>query len=200
MLVWLSVWSKVQLICICSSCCHCHLIISCFIKMQSGLKSRLIWPFWCQLTQVVLEKWLLNLEDSKVSKQCTCNTTNRTSFFCLDSRHWWCNFMVSCRWFVLHNDFACTAVGTSQGSWSSHKTRPWHSAHFINFWPEGGSKWRQIVCISLGYGVAALDTCFFCYLLWHQQQTVIHFNIHCFINNLVIVQETKALCRLLSSR
>jgi len=29
-------------------------IISCFIKIQNGL------PFWCPLTQVVLEKKLLN--------------------------------------------------------------------------------------------------------------------------------------------
>jgi len=37
-LVWLSVWSKVQVICIWSSCCHCHLIISYyFIKIQNGL-------------------------------------------------------------------------------------------------------------------------------------------------------------------
>jgi len=49
-LVWLSVWSKVKMICLWSSWCHCHPIISCFIKIQNGL------PFWCQLTQVVLEK------------------------------------------------------------------------------------------------------------------------------------------------
>jgi len=32
--------------------CHCHLIISCSSKIQNGL------PFWCWLTQVVLEKGL----------------------------------------------------------------------------------------------------------------------------------------------
>jgi len=53
-LAWLSVWSKVQMICIWSSCCHCHPIISCSSKIQNGL------PFWCQLTQVVLEKRPLN--------------------------------------------------------------------------------------------------------------------------------------------
>ena len=31
---WLSVWNKVQMMCIWSSWCHCHLIISCFIKIQ----------------------------------------------------------------------------------------------------------------------------------------------------------------------
>jgi len=42
------------MICIWSSWCHCHPIISCSIKIQNGL------PFWCRLTQVVLEKRLLN--------------------------------------------------------------------------------------------------------------------------------------------
>jgi len=36
-LVWLSVWSEVQMICIWSSWCHCHPVISCFIKIQIGL-------------------------------------------------------------------------------------------------------------------------------------------------------------------
>jgi len=37
------------MICIWSSWCHCHPIISCSRKIQNGL------PFWCRLTQVVLE-------------------------------------------------------------------------------------------------------------------------------------------------
>jgi len=49
-MAWLSVWSKVEMICIWSSWCYCHPIISCFIKIQNGL------PFWCQLTNGVLEK------------------------------------------------------------------------------------------------------------------------------------------------
>jgi len=36
-LVWLSVWIEVQMVCICSSWCHCHPIISCFIKIHNGL-------------------------------------------------------------------------------------------------------------------------------------------------------------------
>ena len=54
-LAWLSLWSVVQMICIWSSWCHCHPTISCFSKMQNGL------PFWCWLTQVVLEKRPLNV-------------------------------------------------------------------------------------------------------------------------------------------
>jgi len=53
-LAWLSVWREVQTICIWSSWCHCHPIISCFIKIQNGS------TFWCHLTQVVVEKRLLN--------------------------------------------------------------------------------------------------------------------------------------------
>jgi len=45
------VCSKVQMI---HSWCHCHSIISCSSKMQNGLS------FWCQRTQVVLEKRPLN--------------------------------------------------------------------------------------------------------------------------------------------
>jgi len=46
-----------QMICIWPSWCHCHHIISCFSKIQNGL------PFWCRLTQVVLEKKPLNVYD-----------------------------------------------------------------------------------------------------------------------------------------
>jgi len=63
-LAWLSVWSKVQMICIWSSWCHCHPIISCSSKIQNGL------PFWCRLTQVVLEKRPLNGCSSSSLWQC----------------------------------------------------------------------------------------------------------------------------------
>ena len=36
-LAWLHVSSEVQMICIWSSWCHCHTIISCFIKIQTGI-------------------------------------------------------------------------------------------------------------------------------------------------------------------
>ena len=36
-LAWLSVWNEVQMICIWSSWCRCHPIISCLIKIQIGL-------------------------------------------------------------------------------------------------------------------------------------------------------------------
>jgi len=37
LLAWLSVWNEVQMICIWSSWCPCHLIISSFIKIKTGL-------------------------------------------------------------------------------------------------------------------------------------------------------------------
>jgi len=49
-LAWLSVWSEVQMMCVWSSWCHCHRIISCSSKIQNGL------PFSCRLTQVVWKK------------------------------------------------------------------------------------------------------------------------------------------------
>jgi len=46
--------SEVQMICIWSSWCHCHPIISCSSKIQNGL------AVWCRLTAAVLEKRPLN--------------------------------------------------------------------------------------------------------------------------------------------
>ena len=72
-LAWLSVWSMVQMICIWSSWCHCHPIISCSSKIQNGL------PFWCQLTQVVLEKRLLK----GCSSLSTSEISRKTALLCL---------------------------------------------------------------------------------------------------------------------
>ena len=68
-LAWLSVWNEVQIICIWSSWCHCHLIISCSSKIQNGL------PFWCWLTQVVLEKRPLNGCNSSSSSSSSSSST-----------------------------------------------------------------------------------------------------------------------------
>ena len=56
-LMWLSVCSEAQIVCIWSSWRHCH------PKTPSPLalfKSRLVLPFWYRLTQVVLENRPLN--------------------------------------------------------------------------------------------------------------------------------------------
>ena len=77
MLVWLSVWSEVQIVCIWSSWRHCH------PKTPSSLasyKSRLVLPFWYRLTQVVLEKRPLNGCSSIVtSERTTITSINQTN-------------------------------------------------------------------------------------------------------------------------
>jgi len=52
-LAWLSVWSKVQMICIWSSWCYCHPIVSCFIKIQTGLNFLVLPYSRCPGKQVV---------------------------------------------------------------------------------------------------------------------------------------------------
>jgi len=59
-LAWSSVWSEVQT-CICPSWCHCHSL------SLAPVKSRLVLPFWYQLTRVVPEKQPLN--------RCVCVVT-----------------------------------------------------------------------------------------------------------------------------
>ena len=53
LLLLLSVWSEVQIVCIWSSWCHCHPKIP---SSLASFKSRLVLPFWYQLTHVVLER------------------------------------------------------------------------------------------------------------------------------------------------
>ena len=52
-LAWLSVWSEVQT-CMWPSWCHCHSL------PLASVKSRLVLPFWYQLTRVVPDKGPLN--------------------------------------------------------------------------------------------------------------------------------------------
>ena len=49
-LAWLSVWSEVQMICIWSTWCHYHPIISCSSKIQNGVR------FWCRLSKLSWKK------------------------------------------------------------------------------------------------------------------------------------------------
>jgi len=72
-----SVWSEVEVICIWPSWCHCHPIVSCFIKTQIGL-SFLMWA-----AQVVLEKKRpLNMS---VCLQLPCQWHLFEAWFCLVS-------------------------------------------------------------------------------------------------------------------
>ena len=54
MTCWYGCLSGVQMMCIWSSWCHCHPIVSCEIKTQNGLS------FWCPFTHIFVEKRLLN--------------------------------------------------------------------------------------------------------------------------------------------
>ena len=97
--VWLSVWSEVQVVCIWSSWCHCHPIISCSSKIQNGL------PFRCRLTQVVLEKRPLNGCNSSSSitttiTATTATTTATTSFKGRFSRWTWVSLPLSSCYFL----------------------------------------------------------------------------------------------------
>ena len=76
-LVWLSVWSDVQMTCVWFSLCHCH---RCFCKTQNGLS------FCYRLTEVVMEKGcavkqllLLLLQSSRSSG------TDRSAFWDVDA-------------------------------------------------------------------------------------------------------------------
>jgi len=57
-MAWLSVWSKVQMICIWSSWCHCH---QSYVAL---LKSRMVLPFSYRFTKVVLEKAIKQVSTS----------------------------------------------------------------------------------------------------------------------------------------
>jgi len=58
-LEWLSAWSEMQMICIPSSGCHCHSIISCFIKMQTGLTFLVTVYSGCPRKEAI--KWCLSV-------------------------------------------------------------------------------------------------------------------------------------------
>ena len=79
-----SVRSEVQMICTWSSWCHCHPIISCCSKIQNGL------PFWCRLTQVVLEKRLLNGRSSSSSSTSSSSSMCQVKQQALLSLHYLC--------------------------------------------------------------------------------------------------------------
>ena len=77
LLVWLSAWSMLQIVCIWSSWCHCH------PKTPSSLdsfKSRLVLTFWYWLTQVASEKRPLNGCSVAVVKRWNVLRNNHINF------------------------------------------------------------------------------------------------------------------------
>jgi len=59
-LAWLSVWSEVQMLCMWSSWCHCHPIISCLIKLQSG--STFLVPAYPGFSGKKAVKWVFKVK------------------------------------------------------------------------------------------------------------------------------------------
>ena len=108
-LVWLSVWSEVQSVCISSSWCHCH------PKTPSPLatfKSRLVLPFQYWLTQVVLEKRLLNGSSSSSSSYgCEKHTQQTTELG--NNRSHLCNV---CKWCIRYDTRCYFNVQVKWGS------------------------------------------------------------------------------------
>jgi len=79
-LVWLSVWSEVQIVCIWSSWCHCRPKT---LSSLASFKSRLVLPFWYWLSQVVLGKRPLNGYSSSSSSR-----SSSSNISCCCSCHW----------------------------------------------------------------------------------------------------------------
>jgi len=104
MLAWLSVWSEVQT-CIWPSWNHCHSL------SLVSVKSRLVLPFWYQLTWVVPDKGLLNV----------CSTCYWESWFLL-----FCLFLLGYRSCTGYRN-AASAVSTCLLSYFSH---------FLSVFPE----------------------------------------------------------------
>jgi len=85
LVVLLSVWSKVHIVCIWSSWRHCH------PKTPSSLasfKSGLVLPFWYRPTQVVLEKRPLNGCSSTVTKGSTVYYSSKCNGVFFIVWHW----------------------------------------------------------------------------------------------------------------
>ena len=78
-MVWLSVWSEVQIVCIWSSRCHCHHKIP---PSHASFKSKLVFTFLVRLAQVVLEKMPLNgCSSSSSSSKLKWASLNLTSTY-----------------------------------------------------------------------------------------------------------------------
>ena len=79
MLVWLSPWNEMQIVCIWSSWCHCQSQIPSSLAL---IKWRLVLPFWYRLTRVVLEKRPLNGCSSGVVYCVNWTYTDQVLRFC----------------------------------------------------------------------------------------------------------------------
>jgi len=95
-LVWLSVWGEVQ-ICVWPSWCHCHLSLA-------SVKSRLVLPFWYQLTWVVPDKIQRAVNSCSSSHSIIAvSDVIRSLFFCYFYYHVYIKLQLS-TWLTNEND------------------------------------------------------------------------------------------------
>ena len=153
-LAWLSVWSEVQT-CIWPSWCHCHSL------SPASVKSRLVLPFWYQLTRVVPDKGPLNSEigSSPLERVCGSSVKTGTLFWCCGAARLW-----RCRWAdekttaavrhhavpLLRNtgDPSVTTVWSGcSGHWSSFICGPTSSSSWFCPCPSSAFCSRNSVCL-----------------------------------------------------
>jgi len=120
-LVWLSVWNEVQIICIWFSGCHCHPIISCFIKIQAGLTLQMLaypgspgkeavkWP-----SKEWVIKWCACTRYQPICLILPPSTTIMKSAACRKCTWWVTRMRVVCRSKpTIHSLYKCLATWTS---------------------------------------------------------------------------------------
>jgi len=75
MLAWLTVRSETQIVCIWSSWCHCHPIISCFIKIQIGLTLGCPGKDAIKRVPVCLNEWVIIESEHPLLTVFTCRSS-----------------------------------------------------------------------------------------------------------------------------
>jgi len=128
-LAWLSVWSDVQMICIWSSWCHCHPIISCFIKIQISLTFLMLAYSGCRGKEAI-KRVSVRLWSFAMCKM--CKVCYRWVHFCLplhlNSDCAMCETLVTIRnWWV-------TACVCDESKQSSDPQSVWGDANTGPFW------------------------------------------------------------------
>ena len=114
----------IQIVCILFSWCHCH------PKTPSSLALMLVLPFWCWLTQVVLEKRPLN----------GCSSSSSSSS-CVSSS---CRLFTTCSSCIIH---------VIAGDWNAVVTLPGCQMHYV-------FDLYDCVCVHVPCGVSeCVDLC-----------------------------------------
>ena len=144
-LAWLSDWSEVQT-CIWPSRCHCHSL------SLPSVKSRLVFPFWYQLTRVVPDKGPLS------RCVCVCVIQRYIDWSTTASKHWRHSYVFDKSIFYFLKLAHCYTVVIFTSSCY------WHSLH---------STWSRVYAnvghpsIRLSASLATISRpCFTCFVVW----------------------------------